>query len=247
MKFAILKAGTSTDRGRREKGDVEGMFKSLLAQPGDDWEVYEVKKGQFPARIEEFDGIVITGSPKSAYDDLPWIHQLGEAIRQAYKAEVPMLGVCFGHQMVAQALGGEVTPNPNGWDIGINHVNLTARGRSLPILNGAPQPIRILEVHQDIVSRLPTGAEILATSAMSDVEMFCLGSRVLCLQGHPEMDNEEVREIILSRNWLPKAAVERGLAALNEMPDRDYMQGFLVRYLQSGGLTPGQSESSAAG
>jgi len=246
MRFAIFKAGRATERGRKELGDVHGMFKSLLAQPGDDWDVFEVLDGEFPEQLGVYDGIVITGSPKSTYDDLPWIRSLEEAIREAYQAQVPILGVCFGHQMVAQALGGKVVKNPKGWETGIREVQLTPEGQKLPLLSHTPQPLRILELHQDIVSVLPPGAVRLAYSNLTENEMFRLGNRVLCIQGHPEMDNEEVRQILTTRDWLPREVVESGLAALRETPHRDFLQWFMVQFLRFQDLDTASVEYSAA-
>lgn len=247
MRFAIFKAGRSTERGRRDLGDVHGMFMSLLAQPEDDWEVFEVREGMFPERLEVFDGIVITGSPKSVYEDIPWVHQLLDVTREAYKAGVPLLGVCFGHQVVAQALGGEVIKNPKGWDLGINQLELTAEGRRIPGLAQAPQPLRVLELHQDMVSRLPPGAQRLATSKTTENEMFRIGNQVLCIQGHPEMDNEEVRDIITSRDYIPQASVEKGLLTLHEQAHREFFQSLMVGFLQNQSLEKQPAVSLATG
>ena len=236
MRFGILKAARASQRGREELGDYDGMFKSLLAQPGDIWDVFEVKEGEFPENLTPFDGMVITGSPASAYDDEPWIHRLTDIIREAYQKGIPLLGVCFGHQIVAQALGGEVTKNPGGWDLGLNSIELTQEGRQLELLADAPDSIKVLEVHQDIVFKLPPGAVNLAQSPTTKSEMYHLGERVFCLQGHPEMDNEEVRQIITKRDWLPADRVARALETLDELPNRAYFQKIMIQFLQNKGL-----------
>ena len=237
MRFSVLKAGTATRAGRARIGDVDRMFVNLLGRPGDRWEVHDVEHGIFPEKVADFDGFVITGGAASAYDQDDWVLKLLDTVREIHGRGIPLLGICLGHQVAALALGGEVGVNPKGWDIGLTEIRLTPEGRRLGMLRGAPRPLCILETHRDIITRLPDGAVPLASSDTTESEMYHLGDKVLCLQGHPEMDGEEVREIISRRKERLDPVVARaGLASLAGQPHRDFLQGFLQGFLVEGGL-----------
>jgi len=238
MSFAILKAGRATRATRERIGDLDKTFTNLLETPGQQWVCYDVENGVLPARVEDHAGYVITGSPASVYDDKDWVRALLEFTAGIHRQGLPLLGICFGLQVVAQALGGEVAPNPKGWELGVVEVGLTPAGRAFPALAGAPAPLRILESHQDIAIRLPEGAEVLAGSTHTPVEIFTLGDRTLCLQGHPEMDNAMVQDIIerrMERGILPEAAARAGLASLAQMPHREFLADWLRGFFIHGG------------
>jgi len=237
MRFGILKAGTATRRTRERVGDMDAQFMALLAQPGQQWETFDAEHGEVPADPGAFDALLITGSAASVCDADPWIERLLETIRTAYAQQVPLLGICFGLQAVAQALGGKVAPNPQGWDLGVAALELTEAGRRLPTLAGAAQPLQILESHSDIAVALPPGAVVLAASPRTPVEIFTLGERVLCLQGHPEMDREMVRELLEKRSQKglldPQRAAE-GETSLRLTPHTAFLQGWLRAFLRDG-------------
>lgn len=247
MRFSVLKAGRSTRAARERIGDMDRMFTGLLSRPGDRWECHDVEHGVFPENVKDFDGFVITGGRASAYDKDGWVVKLLDTVQEAYVHKIPLLGVCLGHQVVAKALGGEVGVNPLGWDIGLTPVTLTPAGERLDGLNLAPQPLSVLETHQDIVTGLPPEAVHLAFSPKTRYEMFYVGPAVFCMQGHPEMDNEEVREIIsLRREDLPPAVVDSGLESLTEEPHRQFLRSFLQDFLHGGGLTGAGKANKAA-
>lgn len=239
MRFAILKAGRASRRTRERMGDTDAHFRALLAEPGQQWDSFDVENGVFPERLDGYNGLVITGSPANAYDDDPWIVRLAGTLREAHGQGIPLLGICFGHQMVARALGGEAGPNPAGWELGLVALELTEAGRRWPPLAEAPRPLRILETHADVVTRLPPGAVLLASSPRTEVEVFTVGERVLCLQGHPEMDNAMVAELIekrSARGLLDARRAAEGAASLASEPHRGFLEAWLRRFLREGRL-----------
>ncbi len=233
-RFAVLKAGTANPLARKRLGDCDEMFINLLSEPGATWEVYDVEHGVFPEDVSGHDGFVITGSRYSVYDDKPWIRELLELVREIHRRDIRLLGVCFGHQAVATALGGETGLNPKGWDIGLRELTFTESAKALPSFRNMHHPTRILVSHMDAVTRMPEGAERLAYSPRTESEMFRLGRSVLSLQGHPEYDRgviEEIIDLLAGHSILPADRAEEGRASLHEEPDnalfRDLLKGFL--------------------
>lgn len=214
------------------------MFIEVLAEPGQEWEVHDVEHGSFPADPAAYDGFVITGSRYSAYDDLPWLNRLLTLVREIHGRGQALLGVCFGHQVLAQALGGEVLPSPLGWDVGVREVTLTPFGSRTAGLAQAPRPLRVLELHQDIVTRLPPGAVHLAASEHTSHEMFSLGPRTLGVQGHPEFDADVIRVALAKlqeSRVLTEEQAARSKATLAHQADQDFLRQWLRGFLRARG------------
>jgi GMP synthase-like glutamine amidotransferase len=115
MQIGILQTGQSPDALRDDAGDYPDMFERLLAGQGFTFRTWHVEAMDFPASVHDMDGWLITGSRHGAYEDHPFIAPLEAFIRDAYAAHVPMVGVCFGHQIIAQAMGGKVERYAGGW------------------------------------------------------------------------------------------------------------------------------------
>ena len=118
MLIGILETGLAPDALRPRSGSYPDMFRRLLAPHGLDFRSWSVVAGDFPDSVHDAEGWLITGSRHGAYDDLPWIAPLEALIRQAVAEGVPLVGICFGHQIVAQALGGKVEKFAGGWAVG---------------------------------------------------------------------------------------------------------------------------------
>lgn len=239
MRFAVLKAGTANPRARKRLGDCDRMFISLLSGPGEVWDVFDVEHGVFPEDVTLYDGFVVTGSRYSVYEDRPWIKRLLGLVREIHRRRVRLLGVCFGHQAVALALGGEAGLNPKGWDIGLKELTLTDAAKELASFRRAPNPPRILVTHMDAVTRMPEGAVRLASSERTEFEMFTLGRTVLSLQGHPEYDREvieEIVELLSSHSILPPDRAAEGRASLAGEPHNPFFRELLRRFLRGEGL-----------
>ena len=238
-RFAVLQAGTAHPRARQRLGDCGEMFISLLREPGDVWDVYDVEHGIFPQDLSAHDGFVITGSRHSVYESLPWIEQLLELVREIHRRAIRLVGLCFGHQAIAMALGGKVELNPKGWDIGLVELSLTEAARGLRSFRGVPGPLGILVSHMDTVTRLPEGAVHLAFSRRTEYEMYALGDSVLSLQGHPEYDREVIEEIIeclSGASILPPGRAEEGRASLARSPQSAFFQRLLRDFLRGAGF-----------
>ncbi|KAK7202797.1 class I glutamine amidotransferase-like protein [Myxozyma melibiosi] len=164
---------------------------------------YNVVKGDYPAKIEEFDGMLITGSRANAYDDDKWILDLAAFIRKIFNSStVRLIGICFGHQIIARALGGTVAPNPAGWEVSVTTLTLDDAGIGALIFPDIAQStgglLRIQEMHSDHVTVLPKGVHVFASSPKSPVQGMYVPRKILTFQGHPEF-NAEVAEALVDR------------------------------------------------
>jgi GMP synthase-like glutamine amidotransferase len=175
--------------------------------PDVDWCVYDVHLGQLPASPDECEGWVGTGSRYSVYDDEPWIHAYAELVREYHKADAPFVGICFGYQMIAHALGGRVGRNPDGWCVGIHQCRVYQRATWMaPPLDS----FGLVMSCQDHIEALPPGAAQLAEG------MFQIG-RMLGLKGHPEYTPEYSASLMeLRRERIGEERVKAGMASLGD-------------------------------
>src|SRR5919201_2538385 len=145
-------------------------------------------------------GIVVTGSPLSVTERAPWMLQLGEELLRAGARGTPVLGVCFGHQLLARAAGGDVVVNPRGREIGTVRVQLSDAGRRDVLFAwAAGAEIEVQATHVDAVDPLPPGAMVLASNENTAVQAYRLSETVAGVQFHPELWAEAMRDLILSR------------------------------------------------
>mgnify|MGYP000001274937 FL=1 len=196
LTIGILQTGQNRADLKGRFDEYPMMFDRLLNdQAGPRWtklETYRVLDGAFPQHIRACDGYIVTGSAAGVYEGHSWIAPLMAFIREAYDADIPLLGICFGHQAIAQALGGEVVKWPDGWGVGVK----PTRFERPPVAKAEPPDdavVKLIYFHQDQVTRLPEGAERLASSDFCDIAGFTLCTTdgvqtVLCLQGHPEFN-----------------------------------------------------------
>ena len=154
---------------------------------------WSVKDGEFPANAQEADGYVITGSPASVNDPLPWIARLLDLIRELHQRRTPMVGICFGHQAIARALGGQVGPSPGGWRFGIAP---TRFNQVLPFMEPPARDLDMYAAHREQVLALPTGAEIIGGDPFFPSASFVIGDHILTTQYHPEFTPEFMQALV---------------------------------------------------
>lgn len=164
--------------------------------PGKELKFYEIPAGDFPQRIDECNMWIITGSAKSASEELPWILRLKEFIQNCHQSKTKLVGICFGHQLIALALGGWSERSPKGWDAGVREFRFLAQKNwmSPPLEKGS-----LIVSHQDQVEELPEGAVHLAESEFCKFEMFSIGEHILGIQGHPDFTPAHALKLYNSR------------------------------------------------
>jgi len=173
-------------------------------------------------------GVIVSGSPLSVTEEAPWMLQLGDDLLRIGARGTPVLGVCFGHQLLARAAGGAVVQNPRGREIGTVRVQLTEAGRKDPLFAPWAQgpEIEVQATHLDAVDPLPPGATVLASNENTAAQAFRLSETVAAVQFHPELWAEAMRDLIASRR--DKLAAEGTDATALQKRVRDVEAGALL-------------------
>ncbi len=210
-------------------GDYPDMFRRLFAgHPEVEIVVYDVIGGDMPADPRECDAWITTGSRYSVNDDESWIRDLEQFVREVANEQVPFVGVCFGHQLIAKALGGTVVKSERGWGVGAKEVEV--RGD----LGLGPSYI-VLTSHQDQIEDLPPGAEILGWNEHCPVSMIGVGENMIGIQGHPEFEAAYSEALMESRRGalIPEATADEGLASLDGTTNGDLLVDWILRRFSS--------------
>ena len=187
MQIGILQTGHAPDALIAQSGDYPAMFARLLQGHGLTFRTWAVVDGALPTSVHDAEGWLITGSRHGAYEDHAWIPLLEAFIRDAYAQAVPLVGICFGHQIIAQALGGRVEKFAGGWSVGPTEY---AFGDETLTLNAW---------HQDQVVERPAGAEVIASNDFCANAALVYDDRALTVQAHPEFAGEFVNGLIRTR------------------------------------------------
>jgi len=210
MKLRILKTGETFETLKRTHGDFEAWITRGLEVPAGDVTVIDARHGPLPG-TEDRAPVVVTGSPEMVTDQAPWMVAAEDWLRQLVARDVPVLGICFGHQLLAHALGGSVNDDEDRREYGTVTVTLTQRGAGDPLFAAIGPSFPAHASHRESVSHLPDGAALLATSDADPHHAFRYGRCAWGVQFHPEFTEE-----------ITRAYVERhraGIAALGRDPD----------------------------
>ena len=229
MKIGILAAGRPPRALISQFGDYTQMFEHLLAGRGYDWASYDVPAGGYPDRPEACDAYVVTGAAAGVYDGDPWIGQLLEFLRAA-RGRAKLVGVCFGHQAMAQAFGGEVRKSDKGWGIGLHTYGLADH---LGWMDASPA-FSLAASHQDQVIEPPPGATILAGSDFCPNGMLAYddGTSISC-QLHPEFAPAYSIALIEGRKGqrFPEAQAEAAVESLHHPDDHAKFADWIAKFL----------------
>jgi len=216
----IVRAGSAPGPVRSAHGDFTDWFELLLASRAEST-VLDAGSNRLPDP-DGYGGVLVTGSLESVVEPEPWMERLGAWLVRCAETR-PVLGVCFGHQLLARALGGRVERHPRGPEAGTAEVQLTEAGRRDPLLAGLPARVAVHQGHEDHVPEPPPGAVVLATNDHTPVQAFAHGPRVRAVQFHPEFDADRNRSFTEEgRDWLERARpglYDASLASIRETPD----------------------------
>jgi GMP synthase-like glutamine amidotransferase len=187
MRIGILQTGLAPEALVPQMGDYPDMFARLLDGHGFTFRTWKVVEEEFPSDVHQADGWLITGSRHGVYEDHPWIPPLERLIRNAFAARVPVVGICFGHQIVAQAMGGKVERYAGGWAVGATDYDF------------AGETLRLNAWHRDQVVVAPAGAKVIASNEFCSNAALLYDDRALTVQAHPEFRPEFVDGLMKTR------------------------------------------------
>ena len=190
-KLGILMCGHSPEKIIEKHGRLDAIFANLLGNENFEYVPYFVVDNEFPESIDAADAWLITGSKHGAYEPLPWIKPLEAFIRDVYAHNIPMVGICFGHQVLAQALGGRVVKHAAGWVAGTEHYTFSQEvGVEQAVLNAW---------HQDQVVELPADARVVGSSPTCAIAAVAYRNNTVSIQPHPEFENDYVELLLAER------------------------------------------------
>ena len=229
MKLGILETGYPPRALQPNFGDYPGMFRALLGEDAYDYHTFKVSGGVLPPTLDACEAYLVTGSPAGVYDERPWIAPLLEFLRAA-KGRTALVGICFGHQAMAQAFGGQVEKSPKGLGQGLHDYAVLQRAGWMDEV----ATFRASASHQDQVTAIPPGAVVLAGSDFAPFGMLDYpGQRAMSLQLHPEFDTGFAKALIDNREGPPyeRAAADAALASYQAADDRFRVAGWIRAFL----------------
>lgn len=236
----------SSSAVRERFGTFSDWFQACLAKHDQvEVRVFDAHTGEMPS-LAGVHGVIVTGSPSSLVIPEPWMETSLALVRLAHAEEMPLLGVCFGHQLIGQALGGRVIRNPRGWELGSYEIGLTDAGRDDALFAGLPQRFRVNLSHQDIVAEeslaeIP-GLRILAGNDKAPIQALAAGPYMRGVQFHPEFSGPVTHAYIESRRELltedarqryaPEDLPERLLAQVQDCPEGEaVLHNFVTHFV----------------
>ena len=239
LHIGILRADDVIDELANGHGQYPEMFEDLLRRANrsrsDSLELrfssYAVNHDHYPADIDEVDGYILTGSKSSVYDDDAWITELGEFVRQLHQCKKKLLGICFGHQMVAQALGGSTQKSDRGWGIGVKDASFDAEAVRGLAAFGDSESFKLIYSHQDQVISPARGSVVLAGNAFCPVARTAIEEHVLTFQGHPEFSAGFARAVYdFRREGYPEDLYKEAVESLGDEADSEVVANWMIDF-----------------
>lgn len=230
--ICIIKAGSTFPENLAETGDFDDWLIAGLGLPRNEVRVVDAREAAKLPAPHECAGVVISGAHAMVTDDLPWMLRLSDWTRRVVTAQVPFLGICFGHQILARAMGGQVDFHPKGREIGSVDIELHAAAQSDLLFAAMPKRFRAHAVHAQTVSKLPAGATLLAGNAYEPTHAFRVGICAWGVQFHPEFNPARMAVYldhfapVLQAAGVDAAAIRAGLV------DTPESAGLLSRFVR---------------
>jgi GMP synthase (glutamine-hydrolysing) len=233
LPLVILRTGDAVPEVRETRGDFPAWIE---ASAGDawtgEWRAHDVRTDEPLPALDQAAAFVVTGSSSSVTERAAWMLRTEEYLRSLVGAGVPVLGICFGHQILAQALGGLVAKSPRGRELGTVTLDRHSPAEAEEAMfAGLPASFLVNASHVDSVVRLPEGARVLAKTDLEPVAAFAVGSSAWGVQFHPEFDGDVVRGYVRARSKVMQKeglVPDRVLASAADAPQgREVLRNFI--------------------
>ena len=226
-KIGVLITGHVREELVEAYGEYGSFFEKLIGRDGFEFQDYFVVDQEFPKSIDECDAYVLSGSAHGAYEDHAFIPPLEDFIREAYAANTLLVGICFGHQVMAQALGGKVVKFGGGWGLGVHDYKID--------LGNGPEPIRINAVHQDQVVELPKDAKVIGSSPFCENAAIIYQGKAISFQPHPEFNPDFMNDLIEVRRGLTFSdeLSNEAIETLGTSVDNDRIAAYIRDFLNT--------------
>lgn len=236
MKLGVLLCDDVRPELQPKHGNYPAMFTNLFAQVDSNIELqfYRVIDGQYPQSLNECNGYITSGSRYSVYEQNRWINVFQGFVHQLFFQHIPLVGICFGHQMIAQALAGEVMQSDKGWGIGAAQAALdTPLTQQPPWLTEPPNKVSLLVSHQDQVIRPPENTTIIASSDFCPSSIMLVGEHFLGIQGHPEFTPEYLYDLLeLRKSIYPAQTYQLALDSLEQLTDHLKITQWIIQFFR---------------
>jgi GMP synthase-like glutamine amidotransferase len=232
VRIGLLECDHVADRYLPIAGDYVEMFTAMVAEadPAAEVVAYDARAGVLPGDPDECDGWLCTGSSASVYDGDPWIDDLSSFLRRVHDARAPFVGICFGHQLIAHALGGRTERAAQGWGAGAIPMVVTT---GEPWMDPELATARLLYSHQDQVTVLPPGARTLGSAPHCPVAMLGVGHHIVGIQAHPEFGSPYLRALLEDRvDRIGEAETAVALASLEEPTDERAVARWILTFFR---------------
>lgn len=218
-------------------GDYPELFADLFGPLGAEVVPFAVDRGELPASLDDCDGWITSPSRCSVNDPAPWIGDLRDLIGEAVRIERPFVGICFGHQLLATALGGRVERAAVGWGVGVQRYELDGTRWWMDPPPPSAGWIDLVASHEDQVTVVPTDARVLARADYCPIAGLEVGERAMSIQPHPEFTTDlSARLLDLREELIGPEIVARARATLGRPPQRLLAARWILRFLRGPGL-----------
>ena len=189
---------------------------------------FDVRINEYPNDLNIFDGFLTTGSVHSVYEKLPWINTLKNFIQKLCENNHKYFGICFGHQLIAQSLGGKVEQSNEGWMVGVKQTNII---KPQPWMTPRQSSCHIISSHRDQIVELPPGAEVVGHSQGCPNSMIKLGETFIGFQGHPEFSKEYALPLMISRHdQMNEETIEAAKKSFEVSPDQHLLRNWIINF-----------------